>query len=74
VSLNRKQELSKVVQDNKGSLLGESILGLLDILLQEAREKNDDSKGEEYLRIQGEIASYKAIIAIFTRKPSPTAN
>ena len=38
-----------------------SIVSLLDILLQETREANDTSSGEEYFLNQGEIRAYKRL-------------
>ena len=71
---NSKQELGKIVQENKTSLVGETIFRLLEIMLQEAREKNDKAKGADIFVNQGEIEAYKNLMNIFSRKPSPSPN
>ena len=66
---NRKGELSRFCYESKGTLTGQNFVVLLELLLDEARRKNDDAKIVSIYRNQGEIRSLKTLLGFFLKKP-----
>ena len=56
-----KIEAISLIHDSRGTPVALSMLKLLDILIDEARERNDDSQHPEFLVNQGEIKGFKKL-------------
>lgn len=66
---NRKGEFTRFCYDSRGTLTGQNFVALLELLLDEARKKNDDAKIVTIYRNQGEIRSLKTLLGFFQKKP-----
>jgi hypothetical protein len=66
----RKNEIIALIQANNASLPVRNVVSLIQILIQEARESNDDAEPQEVLRNQGQIKGLKALMDDITKDVS----
>jgi hypothetical protein len=65
---NNKGEFVRICYDDRGTRLGQALVGFLEFLQDEARRKNDEAEGVEVSRYQGEIRAYKKLLNYFLKK------
>ena len=68
---DKKMALMRELHENKSLQALRSVVELLNVLIEETREANDDASGDQLVRNQGKIESYKAFRDIILKEPPP---
>ena len=65
---NHKREIIKFLNENNSSPFIRNVVDLCNILIDEAREANDEAVGEAVHVNQGQIKALKALVVSITKK------
>lgn len=65
---SHKKEIIKFLNENNSSPFIRNVVDLCNILIEEAREANDEAHGDAIYVNQGQIKALKALVVSITKK------